>query len=432
MQRDQHVKNARLTWNVKQSSFALNTINPIRRIIDNLKIEPNPEKHMIPLSIGDPTTFGNLLAARETIEAVKEVIDSGEFNGYGHAAGHVEARQAVCDYIEDCQGKVTTNDVILCSGCSCALDMCIAVLGDPGKNILIPRPGFSIYRTLAVGHGISVRSYDLLPERNWEADLQQMESLIDENTVALVVTNPSNPCGSVFVKDHLKEIINLAERYYLPIIADEIYEHFVFPGTDFVSVSSLSKTVPVLSCGGLTKRFLVPGWRIGWIVIHDRNHIFNDVRKGLSNLSNRILGCNSLVQGALPSILRNTPQSFFDNLINVLYKNAQIAYQLIKKIPGLRPIMPEGAMYMMIGIDVDRFPEYSNELHFVQDLVKEESVFCLPGQCFDYPNYMRIVLTVPEEMIIEACGRIAEFCENHYKIDSRLIENEILRAVDIN
>lgn len=52
MQRDQHVKNARLTWNVKQSSFALNTINPIRRIVDNIKIEPNPEKHMIPLSIG--------------------------------------------------------------------------------------------------------------------------------------------------------------------------------------------------------------------------------------------------------------------------------------------------------------------------------------------------------------------------------------------
>lgn len=171
------------------------------------------------------------------------VIDSGAFNGYGHAAGLLEARQAVCDYIEDCQGKVTPNDVILCSGCSCALDMCIAVLGEPGKNILIPRPGFSIYRTLAIGHGISVRSYDLLPERGWEADLQQMEALIDENTVGMVVTNPSNPCGSVFMKDHLKDIIALAERYYLPIIADEIYEHFVFPGTDFVSVSSLSKTV---------------------------------------------------------------------------------------------------------------------------------------------------------------------------------------------
>lgn len=72
-------------------------------------------------------------------------------------------------------------------------------------------------------------------------------------------------------------------------------------------------------------------------------------------------------------------------------------------------------MYMMIGIDTDRFPEYDNELDFVQDLVKEQSVFCLPGQCFDYPNFIRIVLTVPQAMIIEACSRIAEFCADHYQ-----------------
>lgn len=86
-------------------------------------------------------------------------------------------------------------------------------------------------------------------------------------------------------------------------------------------------------------------------------------------------------------------------------------------------------MYMMIGIDIDNFPEYGTELHFVQDLVKEESVFCLPGQCFDYPNFIRIVLTVPEEMIHEACFRIAEFCERHYKIDNRVITNGILKAI---
>ena len=87
-------------------------------------------------------------------------------------------------------------------------------------------------------------------------------------------------------------------------------------------------------------------------------------------------------------------------------------------------------MYMMIGIDVDHFPEYPTDLLFVQDLVKEQSVFCLPGECFDYPNYIRIVLTVPEEMILEACGRIGEFCDKHYKIDSRLIEHETLKAVN--
>lgn len=97
---------------------------------------------------------------------------------------------------------------------------------------------------------------------------------------------------------------------------------------------------------------------------------------------------------------------------------------MLKDIPGLRPVMPDGAMYMMIGIDVECFPEYSSELPFVQDLVREQSVFCLPGQCFDYPNYIRIVLTVPEEMIAQACARIAEFCELHYKRDCRMIDDK--------
>lgn len=84
-------------------------------------------------------------------------------------------------------------------------------------------------------------------------------------------------------------------------------------------MSSLSKTVPVLSCGGLTKRFLVPGWRMGWIVIHDRKNILKDVIKGLKNLTTRILGPNTLVQAALPDILEKTPQSYFDDVINILY-----------------------------------------------------------------------------------------------------------------
>lgn len=232
-----------------------------------------------PPPTGDPTIFGNLKAAPETIQAIQNAILSGKYNGYAHSAGIIEAREAVCKYIEPCQGKVTPNDVILCSGCSSALDMCIAVVAQPGNNILIPRPGFSIYRTLAIGHGIEVRSYNLLPDRQWEVDLEQMEKLIDENTSAIVLTNPSNPCGSVFTAAHIEDILDIAERYCIPIIADEIYEHFVFPNVEYHAISSLSKNVPILSCGGLTKRFLVPGWRLGWIVIHDRNEVFNGIRK---------------------------------------------------------------------------------------------------------------------------------------------------------
>lgn len=77
--------------------------------------------------------------------------------------------------------------------------------------------------------------------------------------------------------------------------------------------------------------------------------------------------------------------------------------------------MPNGAMYMLIGIDIEHFPELVDEMEFFEGLIREQSVFCLPGRCFDYPNYMRIVLSVPEHLIIESCQRIVEFCCKYYK-----------------
>lgn len=154
------------------------------------------------------------------------------------------------------------------------------------------------------------------PHQQWKIDLEDLECQIDDDTAAIVVINPSNPCGSVYTKEHLSDVLDIASRNKIPVIADEIYEHMVFSGNEFTAISSLSKDVPVLTCGGLTKRFLVPGWRMGWVIVHDRQNVFGkEVRKGLTNLSARIVGPNTIVQRALPSILSLTPQSFFDDVI---------------------------------------------------------------------------------------------------------------------
>ena len=116
--------------------------------------------------------------------------------------------------------------------------------------------------------------FTVKPERQWEADIDHMEQLIDNDSVAIVIVNPSNPCGSVYSKQHLLDILAVAEKHRLPIIADEIYNGLVFKGQHTYPIASLSKSVPVLSCGGLAKKYLVPGWRVGWILIHDRNGIF--------------------------------------------------------------------------------------------------------------------------------------------------------------
>jgi len=195
--------------------------------------------------------------------------------------------------------------VVIGSGCSGALELAISALLDVGDNLLIPRPGFSLYQTLCNAKGIGVKSYALLPERGWEADLADLEGQIDGHTRAVLVNNPSNPCGSVYSKEHLSAIIAIAERHRLPIIADEIYGHLVFPssGAKFHPMAGLSTTVPILAAGGIAKEFLVPGWRVGWLAIHDRGGAFVEVRKALFSLTQLILGASSLVLAALPAIL---------------------------------------------------------------------------------------------------------------------------------
>ncbi|KRT83718.1 hypothetical protein AMK59_4581 [Oryctes borbonicus] len=403
-------------WKVQPSKTSKNCHNYIRSIVDTLNLEPNPEKNVIALSLGDPTIYGNLNPSKETTEAVQKALEATSYNGYGPCVGFESARKAVANYLSYDGVEFNPRDIILCSGCSSSLDLCISAVACSSRNdnILMPKPGFPIYRTLAESMGIGVKTYNLLPEKGWEIDLLHLESQIDQNTAVIILNNPSNPCGSVYDEDHLRAFLSIARRYQIPVIADEVYERIVFPHKKFVSTAALESGVPILICGGLAKRFLVPGWRIGWIAVHDPIDALSDIRTALLALSQKIIGCNTLIQGAIPSVLLETPQSFYEDIINFLLENAKMTYDALKKIPGLVPYMPDGALYMMVKVDLEKFPEFETGLQFITGLMEEESVFCLPGDCFQLPGFMRIVITVPTDLMIEACNRISDFCNKYY------------------
>ncbi|KAG0009515.1 hypothetical protein BGZ81_003352 [Podila clonocystis] len=404
----------RASWKVPASIISKRTSNPIRAIVDHIKVKPNPNKSMISLALGDPTLFGNFKIHQTCTDAVAKQLHSYKANGYPPSTGYQQSRQAVADKFTTPEAPISFQDVIITSGCSGALDMCIGVLCNEGDNILLPRPGFSLYQTLADSKGVEVRYYDLLPENNWEMDLKQLESLIDERTSTVVMNNPSNPCGSVFRKQHLLDFLAVCERHHLPVIADEIYCDLVFSGNEFFPLASLTQTVPVLAVGGLAKKYLVPGWRVGWIFIHDRNNIFAEVREGLNSLSQLILGSNSLIQAALPEILNSTDPSFYHDTRVQLEANAKLSTDILSKVPGLKVIVPQGAMYVMISINVAEFKDIPNDIIFTEKLLGEESVMCLPGSVFQCPNFIRIVFTSPPEVLEDAYKRMAEFCARHH------------------
>ncbi|KAI8978001.1 tyrosine aminotransferase [Pilobolus umbonatus] len=405
----------RRSWKIQPSKVSKQAHNPIRAIVDKLKVDPKSKKPLISLSIGDPTITGNFNVDPTINEAVIKQLIGYRSNGYPPADGTLQARTAVANHHNHPNAPLGPNDVILANGCSGALEMCVNVLCDQGRNILLPRPGFSLYETLAATRFVETKYYNLIPERNWEADLKHMESLIDSNTSAILVNNPSNPCGSVYSKEHLTAILKLAEKHHVPIIADEIYCDLVFGKSVFYPMATLTSTVPILSVGGLAKKWLVPGWRLGWITIHDRNGVFKDINEGLHQLSQIILGPNSLIQNAIPDIFDKTPESFFKATIKQLQENVDLSMKEVSKIHGLKPVQPQGAMYMMVGIELGKFKDIKSDVDFSSKLLAEENVVCLPGECFKYPNYVRFVITPTKEQLKEAYKRIAIFCNNHRK-----------------
>jgi tyrosine aminotransferase len=174
-----------------------------------------------------------------------------------------------------------------------------------------------------------------------------LESLIDENTSAILINNPSNPCGSNFTNKHLQDILDVASRNFLPIISDEIYAGINWTSHPFTALYSLPSPVPIITIGGLAKRYLVPGWRVGWVVLHERGGVFKDIRRGLANLSQVQLHPNTVFQTALPEILE-TPQTFFDGVVEELRENAKVVVDELARAPGLHVIEPQGALYAMV------------------------------------------------------------------------------------
>lgn len=119
---------------------------------------------------------------------------------------HIICR-AIAQYLsQDLPYQLAPDDVYLTAGCTQAIEIVVSVLGRPGANILLPKPGYPHYEARAAFNHLEVRHYHLIPERGWEIDLDCLEALADDNTAAIVIINPGNPCGNVFKYQHMKKV----------------------------------------------------------------------------------------------------------------------------------------------------------------------------------------------------------------------------------
>ncbi|KAI4333932.1 hypothetical protein L6164_018681 [Bauhinia variegata] len=387
-------------------------------LVSNLNKEDR--RTMIRLCRADPTDFQCFRTTPVAPDAITTTVQSYRFNSYPSTVGLIEGRRAVADHLsKDLPYRLSPDNVFLTIGCTQAINIMMTVLARSGANILLPRPGYPQYEARAACVGLEVRYFDLVPERGWEVDIDSLEALADENTVAMVIINPSNPCGNVFTYEHLKKIAETARKLGIFVVSDEVYAHITFGSKPFVPMGVFASIVPVINLGSLSKRWLVPGWRLGWIATCDPDGIFE--KTGIvENIKNYLdITCDppTFMQAALPQILEKTKDSFFSHNLLIMREAANIFYDRCKEIPCLTcPHKPEGTMTVMVQINLSKLEGIIDDVDFCIKLAKEESVILLPGVTVGLKNWLRITYAVEASALEDGLGRIKSFSLRHAKM----------------
>ncbi|CAK9144940.1 unnamed protein product [Ilex paraguariensis] len=389
----------------------------LKAITDNLN--EADQRPTIMLGCGDPSEYPCFRTTPIAEDALVDAIRSAKFNCYAPAIGILPARRSVADYLsEDLPYKLSPDDVCLTVGARHAIEVILTVLAQPGANILLPRPGYPYYEVVATLSHLEVRHFDLLPEQGWEVDLDGLEALADDNTVALVIINPGNPCGNVFTYDHLQKVAKTARKLGILVIADEVYSHLAFGGNPFVPMGVFGSIAPVLTIGTLSKRWIVPGWRLGWIATTDPNGILqkSGIVESIKSYLEIAADPATVIQGAVPQILEKTTGCFFQKIITVLTEAADICYGELKEIPCITcPHKPEGSMSVMVKLNLLVLDGIEDDMDFCTKLAKEESVIILPGVAVGLKNWLRVTFAIESTPLKDGLGRVKAFCLRHAK-----------------
>ncbi|KAJ3686123.1 hypothetical protein LUZ61_015287 [Rhynchospora tenuis] len=382
-------------------------------------VEETGPRPVIPLANGDPSVFPSFRTTPIAEEAIVEAVRSAQYNNYAPTNGLLSARRVVAEYLsKDLPYKLSPDDVFLTAGCSQAIDITVSALARPCANILLPRPGFPMYEARCTYNNVEMRHFDLIPEQGWELDLEQVEKLADENTVAIVVCNPNNPCGSVFKYQHMEEIAKTARKLGLMVISDEVYDHLTFGSNPFIPMGVFGDVVPVLTLGAISKRWVVPGWRLGWIAATDPKGILikTKVVDSIISILDITTDPATIIQGAVPQIIEKTEDDFFNNIIHILRDAAELCYNKIKDIKCITcPHKPEGSMFVMVKLNLQYLVDISDDVDFCSKLAKEESVIVCPGSALEMKNWLRIMFAAEQTSLIVGLERLKLFCERHGK-----------------
>ncbi len=360
-------------------------------------------KEMLYLNIGDPNQY-DFYPPKHLVEDTYKAMLANH-NGYSPSSGIKSAVEAIEKEAEK-KGIQNVHDVFVTTGASEAIDICLTALVNDGENVLTPTPGYPLYTAIASKLQMMENPYYLNESNGWQPDLEDIKSKVNEKTKAIIIINPNNPTGSNCSYETLKELVDFAMENELVIFADEIYDKLLFDGSKHVSIASINRDAPVITFGGLSKNYMVPGFRIGWGIVSGDKVMLTDYIEAVNKILRARLCANHPEQHGIKSSLEGD-QTHLEEAMVKLHRRRDMTYEMLNAVDGISCVKPEGAFYAFPKLDIKNSDE-----HFVKELIKATGVVVVPGTGFGQvpgTKHFRIVFLPQDEVLEKAYKNIADF-----------------------
>jgi alanine-synthesizing transaminase len=262
--------------------------------------------------------------------------------------------------------------------------------------VLIPSPTYPLYTAVLAKVGAKPVFYRKDPANHWLPDVREIERLITPATRALVVIDPNNPTGATYPEDIRRGLIEIADKHNLPLLADEVYGDLAYDGP-VAPMASLYPDAPIISFSSLSKAYLAPGWRAGWMAV-GRSERLDDLLAGVKKLADGRLCATGPMEYAIPAAL-NGDRSHEAGLRAALRERADLTVSRLNAIEGIHVVAPTAAFYAMPKVSL---PPGVTDEDYVLALLRETGVLCVYGSGFGTKpeeGFFRVVfLANPREL----------------------------------
>ena len=360
--------------------------------------------NMTPGSINLSQGFPDFDPPKEILDALKEAAEHGPHQ-YSITFGAKNFRDALAEmYTKKFAREIDPEKeiVVTCGGTEAMMAAMMTVC-NPGDKVAVFSPFYENYGADAILSGADPIYIPLVPP-DFYYDRAVLEQAFRDGAKALILCNPSNPCGKVFTMGEMEEIAELAKRYDAFVITDEVYEYIIYDGNRHISMAALPGMYErTITCSSLSKTYSMTGWRLGYAACNE------EIVKTVNKLHQHVVTCaTSFVQKAGVVALKEEKNEVTD-MVKEYQRRRDYAVKAINEIDGLSCRCPKGAFYIFINIE--KLGMTGQE--FAPLLLENAKVALVPGDIFgtEGDHYVRMSFANSYENVVEGCKRLKEFVE---------------------